>query len=78
MLENSQKTSKTIKWIQQSFKIQDQYTEWFICLYMRNGQYKNEIRNKILFKIAWKYIGLHFTEDMYTENYKTFLIGIKI
>lgn len=27
MLENSQKTTKTIKWIQQSFKIQDQYTE---------------------------------------------------
>lgn len=78
MLENSQKTSKTIKWIQQSFKIQDQYTEWFIFLYMRNGQYKNEIRNKILFKIAWKYIRLHFTEDMYTENCKTFLIGIKI
>ena len=78
MLENSQNTSKTIKWIQQSFKIQDQYTEWFIFLYMRNGQYKNEIRNKILFKIAWKYIRLHFTEDMYTENYKTFLIGIKI
>lgn len=78
MLENSQKTSKTIKWIQQSFKIQDQYTEMIHISIHEKWTVQNESRNKILFKMAWKYIRLHFTEDMYTENYKTFLIGIKI
>jgi hypothetical protein len=75
------KTLRHHKYLQQSNRIQNQYTKKSVAfLYTNNEQTEKEIRETTSFIIASKYLGINLTKktkDLFNENYKSLKRQIK-